>query len=207
MLPRLISGRWETWGGRNVLPFWQYCRNKHFDQYWYYGQNWYFCQIDIFVKIDIFIKIDIFVKIDNSVKIVFLTISSTVFDDFINYRQLYQLLIFSSTIWSKYQMFVPVNCNLANDWDELRCFVRFYKHLSHCTKNIGNPLFQGRTVHDRAPRGNLDQTVSTTVIVTTVTFASFLHELTICTMFYLKHTLRFHKLSYRCPLQPCWWQM
>ena len=75
--------------------------------------NWYCRQIDIFVKIDIFIKIDIFVKIDNSVKIVFLTISSTVFDDFINYRQLYQLLIFSSTIWSKYQMSVPVNCNFA----------------------------------------------------------------------------------------------
>ena len=111
--PESFSGRWETWGGRNVLPFWQYCRNKHFDQYWYYGQNWYFCQIDIFVKIDIFIKIDIFVKIDNFVKIVFLTISSTVFDDFINYRQLYQLLIFSSTIWSKYQMSVLVNCNLA----------------------------------------------------------------------------------------------
>ena len=75
--------------------------------------NWYFRQIDIFVKIDIFIKIDIFVKIDNFVKIVFLTISSTVFDDFINYWQLYQLLIFSSTIWSKYQMSVPVNCNFA----------------------------------------------------------------------------------------------
>ena len=108
-----FSGRWETWSSRKVLPFWQYCRNKHFDQNWYFGQNWYFCQIDIFVKIDIFIKIDIFVKIDNSVKIVFLTISSTVFDDFINYRQLYQLLIFSSTIWSKYQMSVPVNCNFA----------------------------------------------------------------------------------------------
>ena len=49
--PESFSGRWETWGGRNVLPFWQYCRNKHFDQYWYYGQNWYFCQIDIFVKL------------------------------------------------------------------------------------------------------------------------------------------------------------
>lgn len=32
----------------------------------------------------------------------------------------------------------------------------------------------GRTVHDRAPRGNLDQTVSTTVIVTTVPFATLL---------------------------------
>ena len=107
---------------RKVLPFWQYCRNKHFDQNWYFGQNWYFCQIDIFVKIDIFIKIDIFVKIDNSVKIVFLTISSTVFDDFINYRQLYQLLIFSSTIWSKYQMSVPVNCNFAKS-----CFWQFHQ--------------------------------------------------------------------------------
>ena len=108
--PESFSGRWETLGGRNILPFWQYCRNKHFDQYWYYGQNWYFCQIGIFVKIDIF------AKIDNSVKIAFLTISSTVFDDFINYWQLYQLLIFSSTIWSKYQMSVPVNCNFAGGW-------------------------------------------------------------------------------------------
>ena len=46
-----FSGRWETWSSRKVLPFWQYCRNKHFDQNWYFGQNWYFCQIDIFVKL------------------------------------------------------------------------------------------------------------------------------------------------------------
>ena len=46
-----FSGRWETCSSRKVLPFWQYCRNKHFDQNWYFGQNWYFCQIDIFIKL------------------------------------------------------------------------------------------------------------------------------------------------------------
>ena len=125
--------------------------------------NWYFRQIDIFVKIDIFIKIDIFVKIDNSVKIVFLTISSTVFDDFINYRQLYQLLIFSSTIWSKYQMSVPVNCNFAH-CHICHCHLYLHHHLDDqvhigwvsrkiaslqlLCRSLGN-LFSGKKKHLR----------------------------------------------------------
>ena len=99
-----FSGRWETWSSRNVLPFWQYCRNKHFDQYLYYGQNWYFCQIDIFVKIDIFIKLSHFRL---------LTCLSIVFDIFINIWCLCQLLTLSSTLWLKYQLVVPVNCNFT----------------------------------------------------------------------------------------------
>ena len=35
------------------------------------------------------------------------------FDNIINYWQLYLLWIFSSTIWLKYQLCVPVNCNIA----------------------------------------------------------------------------------------------
>ena len=35
------------------------------------------------------------------------------FDNIINYWQLYLLWIFSSTIWLKYQLCVPVNCNIV----------------------------------------------------------------------------------------------
>ena len=93
--------------------------NWYFRQNWYFYQNWY-----------------IFVKIDNSVKIVFLTISSTVFGDFINYRQLYQLLIISSTFWSKYQVSVPVNCNFAV-WS-VRLTLNKYLYLQPC-HNAGAP--------------------------------------------------------------------
>ena len=77
---------------------------------------WPLCQIDLFVQIDISVKIDIFVQIDLSVKLspfqLLISLSIT-FDIFINIWELRQLLIFSSTIWLRYQLVVPVNCNFA----------------------------------------------------------------------------------------------
>ena len=95
LFQKTSNGRW--WGRR---------RYAKFDV---------FVKFATFIKFDIFIKFDKFIKFDNFVKIWFLTISSTVFDILINCWQQYQLLIFSSTIWLKYQLSVPANCNFAEN--------------------------------------------------------------------------------------------
>ena len=82
---------------RKVLPFWQYCRNKHFDQ------NWYFCQIDIFVKLIFSSKLIFLSKLIFSSKLtilsksyfwqfhqLFLMTSSTI-DSYINFWYFHQL--------------------------------------------------------------------------------------------------------------------
>ena len=99
-----FSGRWETWSSRKVLPFWQYCRNKHFDQNWYFGQNWYFCQIDIFVKLIFSSKLIFLSKLIFSSKLTILSKSY-----FLQFHQLF--LMTSSTIdsyinfWYFHQLF------------------------------------------------------------------------------------------------------
>ena len=85
--------------------------------------NWPFFKIDIVIKIDIPVKIDNYVKFDFSVNFsIFvklstfqlLTFLSIAFDIFINIWLLFQLLIFLSTFWLKYQLVVPVKCNFAD---------------------------------------------------------------------------------------------
>ena len=86
-------------------------RNTDFCQFrWncYFYQNWYFCQIITFLNVETFINC---------------------FYTFINIWYSCELLVFSWTLWLKYQLVVPVNCNFAD------CMREFQIVFKYCYSN------------------------------------------------------------------------